>query len=137
MKLSLRLTSLALASLLCSCAALDERQMHSVRAHHVEPYLVDRMKHNEPLGVSDIIELSRRHVPDEIIIHYIDRTGIRFALTRPVGEHMRANGVSVRVLQVISSESRDYVYGGPRVYVAPAPVYVAPAYVHRHHVHVY
>lgn len=140
MKTLCRLGALALLCSLSACAVLEKPEMDAVRASNVEPYLVDKMRHGDPLSPGDIIALTRHRVADDILIRYIERTGIDFALTRQIGERMRANGVSTRVLRVVSYESRRFVedYSAPRVYVEPyyypSTVIIGPGY-HHHYRH--
>lgn len=113
--------ALALLCTLSACAVLEKPEMDAVRAAHVEPYLLDKMRHGDPLAPGDIIMLSRRHVADDILVRYIDRAGITFVLTRDIAKRLRANGVSDRVLAVISEQSRRFVegYAGSHLYVEP------------------
>jgi hypothetical protein len=139
MKPLFRLGALALLGTLSGCAVLDKPEMDAVRASHVEPYLIDKIRHADPLNPGDIIQLTRHGVADDILIRYIERTGVDFPLTRQIGERMHAAGVSVRVLRVISYESRRYVegYAAPRVYVEPyyypSTVVIGPGYHHYRH----
>jgi hypothetical protein len=139
MKRLLHFGALALLWLLSACAVLEKPEMDAVRAAHVEPYLLDKMRHGDPLAPGDIILLSRRHVADDILVRYIERTGVNFALTRQIATRMRTHGVSDRVLRAVSEESRRFVegYHAAQVYVEPyyypGPIFFGGGYYHHHH----
>jgi hypothetical protein len=128
MKSSFLLPFLAALCALCGCAVLEKPEMDAVRRSGVEPYLVDKMRHAEPLGPGEIIALSRSRIGDDIIVRYISRTGIRFALTKETAEKMRRGGVSPRVLRLVSYESHRYVtdYATSRAIIEADYLYPGP-----------
>lgn len=130
---------------LSGCAVLEQPEMNAVRASGLEPYLIDKMEHGDRLSPSDIIAASHR-VSDDILVRYISRTGVAFQLTRELADRMRRNGVSSRVLRVVSVESQryvedyvvsraviesDYLYPGP--YYGGGFYYYGGGYRHHHH----
>lgn len=154
MKSSALLPLVAALFALAGCAVLEKPEMDAVRRSGVEPYLVDKMRHADPLGPGEIVALSRARVGDDIIVRYVSRTGIRFALTKETAERMRRSGVSARVLRVVSYESHAYVadytasraiiaadylypydYGYPYPYSYGGGFYVGGGGYHHHHWH--
>ena len=72
----------------------------------------------EQLSLPDISELSRKHVPDGLIIHYLDTTRSVYVLRTDEVLRLRKNGVSNEVL--------DYMLKTPQFYAAnysPYPFY--------------
>jgi hypothetical protein len=87
----------------------------------VSPAIYDKMVHGDPLGVSDIIALSRAHVNDAIIIRYIRDHDSVYYLTPPDMDALRANGVSPSVVDYMLQTGAN---GGPGVYPLPIPIAV-------------
>ena len=92
--------------------------------------------HGTPLGMTDVIQLARQNMGDEVIINQIRSTNSTFQLSTEDLRSLKENGVSDRVI-VEMQNRRPYVDRGPqyapypyrhRYYYGPPPpvIYYGP-----------
>jgi hypothetical protein len=77
------------------------------------------------MSIDEIVQLSQRGTPDDIIIQQISSTGSRFALTSADINYLQDQRVSGRVINYMQVARSRMVVVQP-VYVPPPPVYVEP-----------
>jgi surface antigen len=77
-------------------AALDEQDRKIMQES--SPRTVERMDHQEPLGINDVIKLSQGGVSDETIIRYMKRTQTTYNLSQAQINRLKEAGVSQRVI---------------------------------------
>jgi hypothetical protein len=70
----------------------------ALREHNTPPGIYDKMTEDEPLSVDDIIVLSRRGVPADVINRYLGENYALYRLRIADIERMRAAGVSEAVI---------------------------------------
>ena len=108
---------LAIALALAACSTFDDRELASFRARRVPPPVYSKLSHGEPLGPTDVIELTRRGVADSLIIRQIDDHGVDSMVGRRDVVAMRKAGVRAPVIDAVLWESDDFARDyGPRNY---------------------
>jgi len=121
---SLMPISLALV-LLAGCAAINRTEQKTLVQHNVSPVVSDRMVRGEPLSLNDIIELSRKDVPPQLVTHYLYSIRAVYALDKPALACLNQAKVSKEVIDYLletpSLFPPQYYYPGP--YYAPGPWY--------------
>ncbi len=119
---------LALA-LLVGCAHISRTERNTLVAHNVNPAVYDRMVRGDILTLSDIIELSQRNVPPQLIINYLYSTRAIYVLDKPALTRLNQARVSQELIGYLSQTESMF---GPRVYspryYGPAPYYYDPYY---------
>ena len=83
--MSLRLisiTALAGSLLLTGCANFSKTELAEVRQHNVPPAIVGKFEQGHVLTLAEVVELTRRGVPDRLIIRQIDNTGLDYTLAK-------------------------------------------------------
>jgi hypothetical protein len=96
-----------------ACATLDRRDRSFLQQHAIGGPLYERMLHQEPLELADIIELSHRGLPPPFVIHYLQGTYFVYNLKTEDVLELRRAGVPREVI--------DYLLATPGLY-APASV---------------
>jgi hypothetical protein len=109
----LRSLPLLLALMIAGCETLDNGDRSILRQHHVSRAVYDKMLHNEQLELPDIIELSKRGLPDPFIIHYLKSTYSVYQLTSGDVATLTRAGVSRGVVDYMLATPSLY---GPRAY---------------------
>jgi hypothetical protein len=89
--------SLCAAALLCGCSIHPKAQLAAVRAAGVHTETVKHLSENSPLTPSDIIDLKRRGVADELAIEHLDRVGLDYELSKDDNDRLKSARVSDRV----------------------------------------
>lgn len=124
--MSLRLlpvASFAASLLLAGCANFSPTELAEVRQHSVPPAIVGKMEHGHVLTLNEVVELTRRGVPDRLIIRQIDNTGLDYTLSKDDVARLRKAGVAPAVIDALLVESerfaRNYVAGFGPHYVSP------------------
>jgi len=114
---------LAASLLLAGCASFNTAELTQIRQKGVAPAIVDKMERGDVLKPAEVIELTRRGVPDPLIIRQIDDTGLDYILSKEDVVRVRAARVSPAVLDALVVESdrfaRNYAPGFGPHYVSP------------------
>jgi len=114
------LITMAALGFLAGCATLNQNDQALLQQHHVSPALYSRMVHDDPLALSDIIELTQRQVPPDFIINYLSSTGVAYRLSARDVSNLRNAGVSKRVIDYLLSTPPRYTrYYSPNYYYGP------------------
>jgi hypothetical protein len=116
------LASILLTTAFAGCATFSDAELGQIRQHGVAPVVVGKLEQGRVLTPSDVIELTRRAVPDNLIIRQIDDAGVDYILNRNDIKRLHAAGVSRPVLDALIAASDDFAsrYAPPgraRVYV--------------------
>lgn len=109
--------------LLAACAPTEQQRADeaAVERSGVSPAIYDKMLHDDPLSVSDVVSLSRARVNDGIIIRYIRDHGTVYVLSPGEIDYLQHNQVSPSVVDYMVQTGRGGYPGGPGYY-APPPV---------------
>jgi hypothetical protein len=118
MKTRLSVLSLIAILLLTGCASFTDAELGRIRQRGVSPRVVAKFEDGKVLSPQDVIELTRRRVPDSFIIRQIEDAGVDYVLSKDDTKRLRAAGVSAAVLDALRSASDDFARG-----------YYAPRYV--------
>jgi hypothetical protein len=93
------------------------------------------MTDGDELSIPDIVELSKRHVPDGLIIHYLAETQAVYRLHTADVLGLGKDGVSHEVIDYLLQTPQMYAYRyGPPFYYDPY-YYDYPPYVWVGHFH--
>jgi hypothetical protein len=119
----------AATALLAGCGLSDQQKADyaSVERSGVSSAIYDKMVHDDPLSVNDVISLSQAHVSDGVIVRYIRDHGTVYYLSPPDTDHLHQAGVSPSVIDFMARTAYGgpYPYGpGPGPYFYPPPVAV-------------
>jgi hypothetical protein len=117
---------IAAAGALAGCGLSDQQKSDyaSVQRAGVSPAIYDKMEHDDPLSINDVISLSQAHVSDAVIVRYIRDHGTAYALNGEDIDHLHQAGVSPSVIDYMA-QTAGYPgpYGpGPGPYFYPPPV---------------
>ncbi len=119
----LQLTTLATTMLLAGCANFSATQLAEVRQYNVPPVIVEKIQEEQVLSLQEVIELTRRGVPERLIIRQIDGTGLDYTISKDDVARLRKASVTPAVIDVLILESdrfaRNYVAGFGPHYVNP------------------
>jgi hypothetical protein len=112
---------------LAGCGLSDQQKADyaSVQRAGVSSAIYDKMVHDDPLSVNDIIALSQARVSDGVIVRYIRDHGTVYALNGEDFDHLQKAGVSPSVIDYMARTGYPgyYPYGpGPGPYFYPPPV---------------
>ena len=115
----------AAAALLAGCGLSDQQKADyaSVQRSGVSPAIYDKMVHDDPLSVNDVISLSQARVGDGVIVRYIRDHGTVYALSGEDMDNLRHAGVSPSVIDFMARSGYPGPYG-PGPYFYPPPVAV-------------
>jgi len=145
----------ASCALLAGCATFNETEMGIIKGSGASPRVVAKMQEGDVLTPDDVIELTRRRVPERYIIRQIEDAGLDYALRSEDIQRMKKAKVSPLVVNAMIEQSelgryyagphRAYVgnpyyydpyYYGPGYYYGPRPYYGSVGvrvYPHRHY----
>jgi hypothetical protein len=112
--------SLLLAA--CAPSAQQQADYSAVERSGVTPAIYDKMIHDDPLSLTDIVALNHARVNDGIVVRYIRDHGTVYPLSRDDINYLQSNGVSPSVIDFMVQTSGP----GPGPYGAPGPFYVGP-----------
>jgi len=118
MKWSHFIASLCALGLLAGCAAINRSERNTLVQHNVSPVVCDRMVHGEVLTLSDIIDLSQRQVPPQLIVRYLYSTRAVY----PLDKQALARLNQAKVCQEVT----DYLLETPALFAprfCPGPYY--------------
>ena len=114
--------------LLAGCELSDQQKADyaSVQRSGVSPAIYDKMVHDDPLSINDVIALSQARVSDGVIVRYIRDHGTGYALNGEDFDRLHQAGVSPSVIDFMA---RSGPYGpgygpGPGPYIYGPPVSV-------------
>lgn len=139
----LKFVSVVVLMGLAGCATLNPTDRYMLEDHHVSPSLYARMIHQEPLSLTDIIELSQRHLSPGFIIHYLNSTYAVYRLDHEDITRLRNAKVDQGVINYLMDTVPLYApqpygapYAGPYPYPGYYPYYpyggVSVIVAHRH-----
>ncbi len=115
--------ALLAAAFLASCASFSTTELAQIRQSGVAPAIVGKMERGHVLKPAEVIELSRRSVPDALIVRQIDNTGLDYFLGKDDVAKLRAARVSAQVIDALMAESdrfaRNYAPGFGPHYASP------------------
>jgi hypothetical protein len=129
MKMRLLILVVAACSL-AGCGLSDQQKADyaSVQRAGVSPAIYDKMMHDDPLSIGDIITLSQAGVSDGVIVRYIRDHGTVYVLNGADFDRLHKGGVSNSVVDFMAHTGYPgaYPYGpygpGPGPYFYPPPV---------------
>jgi hypothetical protein len=111
--------------LLTACGLSDQQKADyaSVQRSGVSSAIYDKMVHDDPLSINDIISLSSARVSDAVIVRYIRDHGTVYALNGEDFDHLHQAGVSPSVIDYMARTGYPGPYGpGPGPYIYPPPL---------------
>jgi hypothetical protein len=125
--------ALVLTALLTGCATLSEKDRRVLQQQNVPAPLYARMLRHQPLALGEIVELSRKNVPPNTIVRYIDTTLAEYQLKTEDVVQLRRAGVSAEVI--------DYLLTTPGLNANRVPSYdpfwmdrtYRPIVIHHYH----
>jgi hypothetical protein len=119
---------LLLSVALSGCATFEPTELSQIRSRGVAPQTVDKLDRGRALGPADVAELTRRGVPDRLIIRQIEDHGVDSLISRSDVASLRRTGVHSPVIEAMLRASDEFEgdHRGPRVTYAGA--YYGPAY---------
>ncbi len=115
-----RLAMLLLAAALSGCATFNDTELASVRGRGVSPAVMSKLDRGRALAPADVIELTRRGVPDAWIIRQLEDHDVDSLVSKSDLAALRRAGVRPAVIDsVLNAEARfveDYRYGPSSAY---------------------
>jgi hypothetical protein len=102
------LASALLITCFTGCATFTTAEIGQIRQHGVSPVVVGKMEGGHVLSPGDVIELTRRRVPDNFIIRQIEDTGVDYVLNRNDVKRLRDAHVSRPVMDALIAASDDF-----------------------------
>src|SRR5690349_5610681 len=96
---------LSLGLLLTGCATFNHTELGIIRGSGVSGRVYNKMEDGRPLRPEDVIELTRRHVPERYIVRQIEDVGVDYALTRDDYKRLQKAGVSRGVIDALIAAS--------------------------------
>jgi len=121
MKLRPIIASVVLGLSFAGCATFSDQELGTIRQSGVSPVLVGKFEESKVLSPDDVIALSRRHVPDELIIRQINDAGVDYVLDPKDIKRMASAHVSkdVAVALIMASDDFSKEYAPQRHYPPP------------------
>jgi hypothetical protein len=119
--------------LLTGCSTFTDTELGIIRGSGVPPRLYGKMEDGRELTPEDVIELTRRHVPDRYILRQIDDVGVDYVLSPADVKRLRQARVSPPVLDALVMASDEFAsrYAAPSrgvFYTGPDPYYYDDGY---------
>jgi hypothetical protein len=107
----------------CAPSAQQQADYAAVQRSPVSPAIYDKMVHDDPLGLSDVVALSHAGVNDGIIVRYIRDHGTVYPLSPDDLNYLHSNGVSPSVIDFMAQTAGPggYPYG-PGPVILPPPI---------------
>jgi hypothetical protein len=96
--------------LLTGCASFTGAELGRIRERGVSPGVVAKFRDGQVLSPQDVIELTRRGVPDRLILRQIEDAGVNYVLGKNDIKRLRAAGVSAAVLDALIDASDDFAH---------------------------
>ncbi len=100
--------SLATALLLSACATVPKSERIALQQRRVSPEVYHKIIREKPLSEADVVELSRRGLPNSSLIYYLYITKSYYCLTRADIRRLERQGVSGDVASfMVDNEPRS------------------------------
>lgn len=112
-----------LAGGLIGGAVGNDMDQHEKRQLETRVAVAESQPRRPPLGVFDVIQLSREGMNEDVLVNQIRSTGSTFQLSTEDVRALQQNGVSSRV--IIEMQNRPPV-ARRIIYREPPPIYYAP-----------
>jgi len=90
------------------CATFTPAELGQIRQRGVSPTVVNKMEDGRVLHPGDVIELTRRGVPDRFIIRQLDDAGVDYVLNRNDFRRLQDARVSRPVIEALVAASDDF-----------------------------
>jgi hypothetical protein len=114
------LASVILTTCFAGCATFSDAELGQMRQRRVSPAVIGKMQEGHVLTPADVIELTRRGVPDDFIVRQIGDAGVDYVLSRTDFKMLQNARVSRPVMDALIAASEDFASqhnpGRPRVY---------------------
>jgi len=101
-------TLLSLGLVLTGCATFDKTELGIIRGSGVSGRVYNKMQDSRPLRPEDVIELTRRHVPERYIVRQIEDVGVDYALSREDFKRLQNANVSRGVVDALIAASAEF-----------------------------
>jgi len=98
----------AVALTLGGCATFTETELSQVSSRGVSPRLVAKLDRGGPLALEEVIELSRRRVPETWIIRQLDDHGVASLVTRSDVSRLRRARIHPAVIDAVLRASDQF-----------------------------
>lgn len=102
------LASILVAIGFTGCATFTPAELGQIRQRGVAPAVVNKMEDGRVLHPGDVVELTRRGVPDNFIIRQIDDAGVDYVLNRNDMKRLQDARVSRRVVDALVAASDEF-----------------------------
>jgi hypothetical protein len=99
---------LLLGLLLTGCSTFNETELGVIRGSGVSPRLYTKMEDGRELRPEDVIELTRRRVPERYILRQIDDAGVDYVLSRDDYKRLKNARVSPAVIDALVVASSEF-----------------------------
>jgi hypothetical protein len=125
MKLRPLLASLLTGLSLAGCATFTDAELGLIQHSGASPRLVGKMETGRVLTPEDVIELTRRSVPERFILRQIEDIGVDYVLSPEDFKKLQHARISPEVLDALVAASDEFSrrYAAPRYEVYPADPY--------------
>lgn len=110
-----RALALLFAAALSGCATFDESELATIQRSGVSPRIVSKMEAGRVLTPEDVIELTRRRVPNNYILRQIEDAGVDYLLSPEDYQRLQKARVAPEVLDALLAASDDFAarYAAP------------------------
>jgi len=124
------LASLFFSLLFTGCATFTDAELGLIQRSGVSPRLVNKMESGRELTPEDVIELTRRAVPDRYILRQIEDAGVDYVLSPEDFKKLQQARVSPAVLDALGAASDDFAshYAAPQADMFAVDPYPYPYY---------
>jgi hypothetical protein len=133
------IASLVTCLLVSGCATFNDSELGIIHQSGVSPRVFAKMEQGRVLSPDDVIELTRRHVPDRYIVRQLEDAGVDYVLSPEDYQRLQKARVSPEVLEALVAASDEFAsrYTSPRAHVYVADPYYDDYYFpHRSPVYV-
>jgi hypothetical protein len=94
--------------LLTGCSTFNEAELGIIRGSGVSSRVYAKMADERELRPEDVIELTRRRVPERYIVRQIDDVGVDYVLTKEDYRRLKNARVSPAVIEAMVQASNDF-----------------------------
>ncbi len=106
----------------CAPTAQQQADYSAVQRSQVSPAIYDKMVHDDPLSLSDVVALSHAGVNDGIVIRYIRDHHTVYPLSPDDLNYLHGNGVSPSVVDYMAQTAGPGTYGPGGPVIVPPPI---------------